>query len=124
MYKELIETFEKKIKVNGKTHDVTVSIYVAEDYESVEGDFDFDDPKENAAYLARFYSGELSSVGIVVEAKVGFDAPKGEDSLWACHIRTGNTKDALQIVKDHGMVKIAVDELKGSLETLSKALGV
>lgn len=121
MFKQLIETLNREVTINGKAHDVLVSVYAAEDNDQIVGSFDFGNEKDNAEYLSRFKSGELESIGIIVEAEVGFDAPKGHDSLWACHVKSGSKQDILDLVADHGMVDIAIKDLTSGLEMILKS---
>ena len=112
---EIFKQFEQEIDLNGKPVTVKVEIKVGEDDIDPAGDFDFGDEQENAAYLARFTSGELFAAVIVVHVcGLGIE---GSDYLGACHIHSNNyfnpapfEKDVLETVETYGMVANATEE--------------
>jgi len=68
------------------------------DPECVEGSFDFGNEKENAEYLARFESGELSSYLIVKQGLC--KCCKGWECIDAiCAIHAGSAEEALAYYK-------------------------
>jgi len=102
----------KAIEINGKKIDVIITKSVEPDYHTKpEGDFDFGDKEENAAYLARFHSGELMMALVSVKASaLGFE---GTDCLGACHIKSDS--DAWDIASEYNMVENAMKELRDNI---------
>ena len=105
---------EKAIEtLNLKHEGLNVLINAYYEMESIEGDFDFGDESENADYLARFKSGELIAVCIVVSIFDKSGNLEGTDSLGMCHINSSDVLNEVQeIVKDNAMVETAFDDLK------------
>lgn len=109
--------------LNGKRLACTVSISIEPENDSPEGDFDFGNEAENAAYLARFKSGELQLVAITVTAS--FMGIEGVDHLGMCHVSSNTTDDdALAVVNDYGMIDNAIADLQRTLGSISSALEV
>lgn len=115
--KQLVE-----FEFGGQKRQALVTIQVSEDFDvTPEGNFDFGDETENAEYLARFHSGELVMTHILVKAL--YLGVEGFDSLGACHLKASDIEgDALDMIRDHGMVENAIDALKAELDVLAAAL--
>lgn len=116
-----IDTEERTIEFRGKPLHVEVSIDVADEQDDVEGDFDFGDAAENAEYLARFRSGELSAVCIRVTATALGE--EGTDYLGMCHVHTGRQSDVLEQAQEYEMVDRACEDLVSHLESRVQRLG-
>ncbi len=119
--------FEKVIKINGINVDVEIEIRVEEDDITPDGDFDFGDAEENAAYLRRFKSGELFIAVISVNARALGE--RGNDCLGGCHIHSNNLFDSTlfesdvnSTIREHTMVSNAVEDLKTSIVNKAKLL--
>jgi hypothetical protein len=112
---ETFKQFEQEIELTGKPVTVTVEIKVGED--EYTGDFDFGDDEKNAAYLARFTSGELFNAVIAVYVHgLGIE---GSDYIGSNHIHSNNyfnpalfEKDVLETVETYDMVETAIDDWK------------
>jgi hypothetical protein len=110
-------SLEQYIDVNGIQVKATIRVYVEEDFDSDPFDMDFESDKDKRAYVRRFKNGELFSAGIIVEASAHGET--GSDSLWNVHMHTNNMfnpspfeADLKETIECHGMIQIAVDDLK------------
>lgn len=118
---ETLKTENIKLSVNGIIVPATLKIKIENEQESVEGDFDFGDAKENAKYLKRFERGELLLLCVFVE--VIAEGERGIDSLGMCHIKANNAEsDVMDLVKDYGMVENAKQDCIDSIVTKAKRL--
>lgn len=121
--------YTQDVEINGVAVEVEISIRVEEDDITPEGDFDFGNAEENAAYLKRFNGGDLFMGVISVNAKAYGET--GNDCLGGCHLKCNNmfdskpfTQDVEDLVKEHGMVNNAIDELKKSIVAKATCLKV
>lgn len=113
---ENFKTLARTIEINGQVIDVQVTIKTGEDDLEPEGDFDFGDTEENAAYLKRFRSGELFIGIVLVEARALGEI--GFDSLGGCHWHTARSKfetDVQETIDAHDLVESALAELKSNI---------
>ena len=106
------------IKVIDKQYlDLPMQIKVYEEFEPV--DVAFGDDKLDAEYIARFESGELINVIIIVDVLSKSGLVKGSDILGACHIRADHfEEDVNNTVLEHDMGKQAYDELLVALASI------
>lgn len=106
---ELLKSFTKPIQI-GKVRE-TAKVSISFEYDGNAPDFDYGNSEENAKELARFESGELLNILIVVKAEL--DGEIGTDCLGQCFIEADNLKAGIEkTVKDHNMVDQALAELK------------
>ena len=109
----LVITSEKTVLIGDISTTFNLEISVEED--EIEDGSDFGDEAENAAYLARFSSGELFN-GIVF-VKASFAGIEGNDALGGCHLFTGVKlrESVIDIVDEYNIVDEAIEECIGNL---------
>lgn len=109
------------IKIGDRIHNAHQEVSWIYDGSSVSDSFDFGNEKQNQEYLKKFESGEL--LNIIISVEVSFDNWTGVDHLVGCHVRDKYLlTDIESIVSEHGMQKIARDDLKKSIEQSLKSL--
>lgn len=125
MHWELVELTETKVKIAGKALTCKVRIEFVEDpiYE-IKGDFDFGSEEENAKYLARFESGELTMITIRVKVQSPDSIWEGVDSLGHCHVKTGPEfkSDVMSLITDHRMIGQATDEMVSEIRRAARSI--
>jgi hypothetical protein len=85
----------------------------------VEDMMDFVDDEDRRTYLDKFNSGDLINVTVMVEVFSRSGEVSGSDNLGACHVNTGQAfEDVQEIVKDHGMLENAKDDLERILKAI------
>lgn len=117
---QIIDEFDRTITVAGREFTARVEITVADDDTDPADGFDFGSETENAAYLARFESGELANVCIRVRAM--WNGLEGVDRLGACHVKAGNDAECLSLAADHSMIELALEDLAVKMAGMRAAL--
>lgn len=121
MRRECIENEVRNVLINGQVAVVCIKTSIEPEFESVVGSYDFGDEVENAAYLARFESGELLNLIITVTAECC--GVTGFDSLGGCHVTSAKLEsDVKDLIKNYAMVETAIDSLKSNLLDQAKRL--
>jgi len=120
---EIIHRETRSLELNGHKIEAEIVVRYAFDDESVDGSFDFGDEAENAAYLAKFASGELYSLFVAVDALALGE--QGRDSLGCCHVNSATAeKELLETMADHGMIEQActdlIERIQGKATLLSR----
>lgn len=98
---------------NGVKYSADVTISYNYDMEDVNGSFDYGDPEENAKELARFESGELQSLYLMVNVSAcGVSVTESLGAVWVNTYAKESTDDQLmEIVKGDCMVEEALNQL-------------
>lgn len=118
MFKEIIKEDSKIIIIKDK--EILVNIKVEIFHEEEAPDFDYGNEEENRVEMARFESGELLNIGILVH--VYFAGMEGIDSLGQCFVTSKNlTKDIEDILAYYDMIENAINSLREQVTTLLEA---
>lgn len=108
MNTEIIHTEPRRVSWSGKSVDAELTIEISPELDRP--DFDYGNNAENDAEMARFESGELLNLCVVV--RVSALDESGMDSLGQCFVRSAHIlADVLEIVNGNDMALIACEEL-------------
>lgn len=114
MFTQISES-KKYLLVAGKKIKATILVSYGEEADSIEGSFDFGSDSENNEYAERFYSGELASVCIRVQAI--WQGQEGTDYLGSCHVVSSKVESEVELMsKEYSMIETALTDLKTNIE--------